>query len=111
MLDLACGHGLAGLLFAALERTVEKVVLVDARRPACFDAIFEAVVRAAPWVKGEHLEFLYPSIHARSDTRARARVHTHARTHTHTHTHTYTHIHMCIDTERERQRQRTREIA
>ena len=49
VVDLACGHGLTGVLFAALERTVERVLLVDARRPASFDAILSAVARAAPW--------------------------------------------------------------
>ncbi|MEM1452452.1 MAG: hypothetical protein AAF957_12110 [Planctomycetota bacterium] len=47
--DLCCGHGLAGVLFAALERSVERVVLVDRERPPCADAILEAVGAVAPW--------------------------------------------------------------
>jgi len=81
ILDLACGHGLCGLLFASLETSVEKVrvpqalataaslcanvccsgvskpvrvvrqvLLVDARRPASYDAVLAAIARAAPWV-------------------------------------------------------------
>lgn len=50
MADLCCGHGLAGLLFAAVERTVEEVVLYDLRRPPKADLMVEAVVAAAPWV-------------------------------------------------------------
>ena len=50
VIDLACGHGLVGLLFACLERSVEKVVLVDKRRPASFDVLVPALARVAPWV-------------------------------------------------------------
>jgi hypothetical protein len=50
VVDLACGHGLTGLLFAALEPSVDGVVLVDARRPQSFDAILAAVAGVAPWV-------------------------------------------------------------
>lgn len=49
ILDLCAGHGLAGLLFAVFERRVEEVVLFDAVRPPSFDAVREAVGRAAPW--------------------------------------------------------------
>jgi hypothetical protein len=49
VIDLACGHGLCGLLFAALERDVVGVALVDARRPNSFDAILAAVTDVAPW--------------------------------------------------------------
>ncbi|KAJ1491032.1 hypothetical protein T484DRAFT_1934118 [Baffinella frigidus] len=49
VVDLACGHGLTGIMFAALERTVSRVVLVDSRRPASFDLILAAAVRVAPW--------------------------------------------------------------
>lgn len=50
MADLCCGHGLTGLLFAAFERTVEEVILLDYGKPPKADIIFEAVVQAAPWV-------------------------------------------------------------
>ena len=48
--DLCCGHGLTGLLFAAFEKRVEQVVLVDRRRPKAFDRVHQAVVDVAPWV-------------------------------------------------------------
>ena len=50
VIDLACGHGLCGLLFAALEPAVEAVALVDSRRPRSFDAVLAAVATVAPWV-------------------------------------------------------------
>ena len=31
--DLCCGHGLTGLLFAIFDKKVQRVLLVDARRP------------------------------------------------------------------------------
>lgn len=49
MADLCCGHGLTGLLFAAVERRVEEVVLVDRQKPPKADLIVEAVREAAPW--------------------------------------------------------------
>ncbi|MFT4625969.1 MAG: hypothetical protein ACI8PZ_004640 [Myxococcota bacterium] len=48
--DLGCGHGLTGILFALAERQVERVILVDRRRPASVDAILAAAVEVAPWV-------------------------------------------------------------
>lgn len=56
--DLCCGHGLTGLLFAAFERRVERVLLVDHARPKSHDNAYEAVVEAAPWVadKVEYIE-------------------------------------------------------
>jgi len=51
MADLCCGHGLTGLLFAAFERTVEHVVLLDHQRPGNHDAVYESVMEVAPWVK------------------------------------------------------------
>ena len=47
--DLCCGHGLTGLLFAATERSVEHVTLLDRNKPAKADLLVEAVVEAAPW--------------------------------------------------------------
>ena len=49
--DVCCGHGLTGLLFAAVERRVEEVVLYDHEKPPKADLILEAVVAAAPWVE------------------------------------------------------------
>ena len=50
IVDLCCGHGLVGMLFAVFERKVERVVLVDQRKPASFPAIWQAMCKAAPWV-------------------------------------------------------------
>lgn len=51
MVDLCAGHGLAGLIFALCEPTVERVQLVDHRRPESFDRIWKAFVDVAPWVR------------------------------------------------------------
>jgi len=53
VLDCCCGHGLAGLLFAAFEPSVIAVKLVDQRRPPSFDRVFAAVVEAAPWAEAK----------------------------------------------------------
>jgi hypothetical protein len=50
VVDLCCGHGLAGLLLAAFERTIEQLWLVDERRPGNHDRVAEAVAEVAPWV-------------------------------------------------------------
>lgn len=50
VVDLAAGHGLVGLLFGAFERSVDKVVLLDRRRPASFDAVLAATASVAPWL-------------------------------------------------------------
>src|SRR5690606_5551186 len=51
--DLCCGHGLAGLALAALDRDVEEVVLLDRKKPPKADLVLEAVCEAAPWVEGK----------------------------------------------------------
>lgn len=48
--DLCCGHGLAGVLFALMEREVERVVLVDRTRPPSAGAVLDAAAAVAPWV-------------------------------------------------------------
>ena len=48
--DLCCGHGLVGLLFALFERRVERVFLLDQRRPPLFDKVLAAATRVGPWV-------------------------------------------------------------
>jgi len=50
ILDLCCGHGLTGMLFAVLDRKVESVVLVDRVRPPCF-VILDALCDVAPWTR------------------------------------------------------------
>ena len=49
VVDLCCGHGLTGILFAIFEREVNEVVLVDTRRPKSHDSIIDAVSEVAPW--------------------------------------------------------------
>lgn len=49
LVDLACGHGLVGLLFAAFEPSVERVMLIDAARPPSHDVVAAAVAEVAPW--------------------------------------------------------------
>lgn len=51
VVDLCCGHGLTGVLFAVFERTVERVVLVDHRQPASVAAVLDAAASVAPWSK------------------------------------------------------------
>lgn len=51
MADLCCGHGLVGLLFAAMERCVERVVLMDSNRSRSANAVFEGVTATAPWIE------------------------------------------------------------
>ena len=51
VVDLCCGHGLTGILFAVFERTLDRVLLVDQACPPAHAAIFEAACEVAPWVK------------------------------------------------------------
>jgi hypothetical protein len=53
MADLCCGHGLTGLIFAALEPKVEAVTLYDREKPPKADVILEAIVEVAPWVEAK----------------------------------------------------------
>lgn len=49
MVDLCCGHGLTGLLFAT-EHCVETVTLVDRKRPDSFSVILEVFAELYPYV-------------------------------------------------------------
>ena len=53
IVDLCGGHGFVGILFAMFERAVDRVVLVDTRRPKSHDQIITAVSEVAPWVPGK----------------------------------------------------------
>lgn len=57
MADLCCGHGLTGLVFAMLEKEVERVTLIDKRRPKTFDLTYGAMIEVAPWVK-DKIQFI-----------------------------------------------------
>ncbi len=52
IVDLCCGHGLAGILFAIYERRTVSVTLCDKRKPERFDHVWRACVKAAPWIEG-----------------------------------------------------------
>ena len=56
VMDMCCGHGLTGILFAIFERDVQKVLLVDRRRPESFERVYEAALAVAPWV-ADKIEF------------------------------------------------------
>jgi len=49
--DLFCGHGLTGLIFAMAEKSVERVILVDKRRPPSFTKMHDIICELAPWVR------------------------------------------------------------
>ena len=51
IVDLCCGHGLTGILFAVLDRKVESVTLVDHVKPPCHDIILESLDELAPWTR------------------------------------------------------------
>lgn len=59
--DLCCGHGLTGILFAVFEPQVERVTLVDRRRPPSYDVVLEAVTAVAPWA-ADKVRFLEISV-------------------------------------------------
>ena len=50
VVDLCCGHGLVGMLFALLERRVEHVHLLDVRFPESSGRIEAALNQVWPWV-------------------------------------------------------------
>ena len=51
IVDLCCGHGLAGILYAAIVRNTEQVFLCDRRRPEHFEHVWRATTKAAPWIE------------------------------------------------------------
>lgn len=51
VVDLCCGHGLVGMLYGIHHRNVERVRLVDRRRPASVDRILTALDPVAPWLR------------------------------------------------------------
>ncbi len=62
VVDLCAGHGLAGLIFALCEPTVQRVILIDERKPESFDRIFAAFTSIAPWVK-DKVTYTTQSLH------------------------------------------------
>ena len=53
VMDLCCGHGLTGLLFAIFERSVDSVLLIDQRQPQSFEQVYDAALEVAPWIKNK----------------------------------------------------------
>jgi len=49
VVDLFCGHGLLGILFAIFERKVEHVLLIDRKQPDSQIKLLEIAARVAPW--------------------------------------------------------------
>lgn len=64
--DMCCGHGLVGVVFAMLERSVTQVTLIDKVRPASFDAVLRAAVEVAPWVE-EKIQYVECPLDASTD--------------------------------------------
>lgn len=50
--DLCGGHGLVAALFAVFERRVDRVVVLDRKRPPSFDRVVAAAAEYAPWTAG-----------------------------------------------------------
>jgi len=50
VIDLCCGHGLLGVLFAMFERRVEQVILVDKMEPPSRCKLLECAASVAPWI-------------------------------------------------------------
>ncbi|MCH2109077.1 MAG: methyltransferase [Polyangiaceae bacterium] len=73
LIDLCAGHGLAGLLFAACEERVEKVLLIDQRQPESFPRIWRAFEKVAPWVM-QKVEYREEAIDADLELSPRASV-------------------------------------
>lgn len=56
MVDVCCGHGLVGILFALLEKEVEQVRLTDTRIPASLPRVLETAIGLGAWVE-EKVQF------------------------------------------------------
>lgn len=50
VVDLCCGHGLLGVLFAIFERKVEKVILVDKIEPLSRKRMLDCLQEVTPWI-------------------------------------------------------------
>ncbi len=53
MVDLCCGHGLLGILFAMFEKKVNKVILVDKTEPPSRKELFNTAKKLAPWIENK----------------------------------------------------------
>ncbi len=57
IVDLCCGHGFAGILFAIFKKSVKRVVLIDENQPPSFKATLECLKSVAPWAV-EKIEYV-----------------------------------------------------
>ncbi len=55
IVDLCCGHGLTGMLYAVLDQKVESVTLVDHVRHPCVNVILDCLSEVAPWTRDKVL--------------------------------------------------------
>ena len=62
VVDACGGHGLVGLLFAAYSKPCTAVTLLDVRKPASYDAIYDAVCTVAPWVRTKLIRYIEADI-------------------------------------------------
>lgn len=53
VVDLCCGHGLLGILFALFERDVQQVLLTDEREPLSLGAVLACATQVGPWIAGK----------------------------------------------------------
>ena len=51
MVDLCCGHGLVGMLFALFERQVKSVALIDKKEPPSLRKLLACLLPIAPWIE------------------------------------------------------------
>ncbi len=50
VVDLCCGHGLLGILFAMFERNVDRVLLIDQNEPESRQKLLAVASKVAPWI-------------------------------------------------------------
>lgn len=50
VVDLCCGHGLLGILFAVFERSVKRVILIDKVEPLSRQRMLTCLGKVAPWI-------------------------------------------------------------
>ena len=53
MVDLCCGHGLVGMLFALFEPKVTSVTLIDIKEPPSLRKLLSCLLPIAPWIEAK----------------------------------------------------------
>lgn len=51
LVDLCCGHGLVGMLFAVFEPMVTSVALIDMKEPPSLRELLSCLLPIAPWIE------------------------------------------------------------